>query len=283
MRSFDSTQNVAPIDDTPEDYGTSGRPATRPKSPRASPTKKMPTTKGSPRKPVRSPERGDYMAKQRALEMASDSEEEEEEEEARDEATAATRADGSAYSNVPAPGVKPLVLANEELMKLAENRMTKKKPTIVFDDDDDEDVMPTQTASQMPRRSPGSPKSPKKRQRSAEPPDEPPMSPPLGFVARTINAAAEVLGFSSPFKASALSPRFDGGVASPGAPTLMSPGTMRNVVGSIARSVLDDEDADARETRVEWGSRTGYEAKRGARRALDLGDENTSPSKRARL
>lgn len=251
-----------------------------------SPTKARLAANGSPKKPSvmpRSPERGAYMAKQRTLEMASDSEMEEEEERYEAVATAATRADGSEYSNVPAPGVKPLVLASQDAMKMAENRMTKKKPTIVFDDDDDEEVMPTQTASQMPRRSPSSPKSPKKRQRSAEPPVEPPVSPAIGFVARTINAAAEVLGFSSPFKASAPpSPRVGGGFASPGAPTLMSPGTMRNVVGSIARSVLDDEDADARDAKVEWGSRTGYEAKSGARRALDVGDENASPSKRAK-
>lgn len=275
---------MAPIDDTPEDYGTGRATAPRPRSPRASPTKKTVAVNGSPKKTVaRSPERGAYMAKQRALEMASDSEEEGEEERYEAAAaTATTRADGSEYSNVPAPGVKPLVLASQDAMALAETRMTKKKPTIVFDDDDEE-VMPTQTASQMPRRSPSSPKSPKKRQRSEEPPAEPPMSPALGFVARTINAAAEVLGFSSPFKASAPpSPRFGGGFASPGAPALMSPGTMRNVVGSIARSVLDDEDADARDSRVEWGSRTGYEAKSGARRALHIDDENASPSKRAK-
>ena len=218
------------------------------------------------------------MANQRALEMASESEDEGED--ARVEAATATTAnDGSAFTNVPAPGVKPLVVANDEVMAKAKERRTK--PKILFDDDDDDDdVMPTQTASQLLRRASPSPrKSPAKRTRTDE--NDAPASPAIGVLKRTVNAAAEALGFSSPFKTSAPPSPLIGGfrLQSPGAPVMMSPGTMRNVVGSVARSVMDDDD-DVRANKVEWGSKSGYEAKAGARRKLALGE--TSPSKRAR-
>jgi hypothetical protein len=242
-----------------------------------------------------SPERGKYMANQRALEMESESDDEDELTAA---ATAKTTKSGEEFSNVPAAGVKPLVLASEEAKKLALERKTK-KPTIVFDDDDDdeEEIMPTQTASQMRRTSPKkspkkspkrvstSPGSPAKRRKVAEP--DILASPPVGLLGRAVNAAAEALGFSSPFRPSRASEPGSplvgaGGFASPSAPTslMMSPGTMTNIVGSVARSVLDDDDDHA--GKVEWGSRGGYDGKRGARRALDLTDENASPSKKSK-
>jgi|TARA_B100001142_G_scaffold196057_1_gene194925 hypothetical protein len=232
------------------------------------------------------------MANQRALEMESESEDEDELVMA---ATAKATQEGE-FSNVPAPGVKPLLLASPNAKKLALERKTK-KPTIVFDDDDDDDdeeIMPTQTASQMqtsppkkspkksPKRASTSPRSPAKRRKVVEP--DVPASPPIGIVGRVVNAAAEALGFSSPFKASQAESPLVGaaGFASPSAPTslMMSPGTMTNIVGSVARSVLDDDEDHA--GKVEWGSRGGYEGgKRGARRKLDLADENASPSKKS--
>ena len=280
-------QKIAPIDDTPEDYGGG---ETQARSPRrdggaANASRTMRATTSSPG-------RGKYMANQRALEMESESEDEDELVMA---ATAKATQEGE-FSNVPAPGVKPLLLASPNAKKLALERKTK-KPTIVFDDDDDDDdeeIMPTQTASQMqtsppkkspkksPKRASTSPRSPAKRRKVVEP--DVPASPPIGIVGRVVNAAAEALGFSSPFKASQAESPLVGaaGFASPSAPTslMMSPGTMTNIVGSVARSVLDDDEDHA--GKVEWGSRDGYEGgKRGARRKLDLADENASPSKKS--
>ena len=282
-------QKIAPIDDTPEDYGGGESQARSPRrdggAANASRTMRATTS---------SPGRGKYMANQRALEMESESEDEDELVTA---ATAKATQEGDEFSNVPAPGVKPLLLASPNAKKLALERKTK-KPTIVFDDEDDEDeeeeIMPTQTASQMqtsppkksPKRASTSPGSPAKRRKVVAP--EVPASPPIGIVGRVVNAAAEALGFSSPFKASQAgapeSPLVGAaGFASPSAPTslMMSPGTMTNIVGSVARSVLDDDEDHA--GKVEWGSRGGYEGgKRGARRKLDLADENASPSKKSK-
>ena len=69
----------------------------------------------------------------------------------------------------------------------------------------------------------------------------------------------------------------------------LSPRTMTNVVGSVARSVLDDDDARASDSKVEWGAKGAYASgakKRGARRALDVGADldraDVSPTKKTR-
>ena len=176
-----------------------------------------------------------------------------------------------------APGVKPLVLANASEQAAA--RRTK-KPTIVYDDDDDdeddmtgrESIMPTQTASQMAPTQPISPpRSPPKRQKTTSHEDEQvPASPPIGFIKRAINTAAEALGLGSPFKSPSAH------ASSPGLPRslMMSPRTMNNVVGSVARSVLDDEDARGIDrSNMEWGSKGGYAAGSKAKRKLKLDDD----------
>ena len=197
------------------------------------------------------------MANQRALEMEDESDEEEAEEETARAARAATDADGREFSNVPAPGVAPLVLKSDEALMMATERRKKPKPKIVYDDESDEEIMPTQTASQMPRTS--SPSRPRTADQENEPPA--PASPLIGIIGRAVNAAAEALGFTSPFKPSAPSSPIVGGLglASPGAPAslALSPRTMTNVVGSVARSVLDDDDARASDSKVEWGACAG--------------------------
>ena len=229
------------------------------------------------------------MANQRALEMEDESDEEEAEEETARAARAATDADGREFSNVPAPGVSPLVLKSHEALMMATERRKKPKPKIVYDDESDEEIMPTQTASQMPRTS--SPSRPRTADQENEPPA--PASPLIGIIGRAVNAAAEALGFTSPFKPSAPSSPIVGGLglASPGAPAslALSPRTMTNVVGSVARSVLDDDDARASDSKVEWGAKGAYASgakKRGARRALEVGADldraDVSPTKKTR-
>jgi hypothetical protein len=171
------------------------------------------------------------------MEDDDDDDESEEEEDTFGGGGLKAKMDEEAYLVRPADGVKPLVLAREDAAALAAHRRVK-KPVIVYDDDDEDDeseeVIPTQ--------------------------GEPPKSPQIGLLGRAVNAAAEALGFSSPFKSLVLSPR-----------------TMANVVGSVARSVLDDEDArDIDNARVEWAARDGYTARAGvgAKRPLDFDDDS---------
>ena len=126
------------------------------------------------------------MANQRELEMEDESDEEEAEEETARAARAATDADGREFSNVPAPGVAPLVLKSDEALMMATERRKKPKPKIVYDDESDEEIMPTQTASQMPRTS--SPSRPRTADQENEPPA--PASPLIGILGRAVNAAA---------------------------------------------------------------------------------------------
>ena len=218
------------------------------------------------------------MAKQRALQMDDDDSDEDAEREN------AKENEPEEYLVKAAPGVKPLVLANASEQAAA--RRTK-KPTVVYDDDDDDDddddmtgresIMPTQTASQMALTQPISPpRSPPKRQKTTLQEDEEvPASPPIGFIKRAINTAAEALGLGSPFKSPSAH------ASSPGLPRslMMSPRTMNNVVGSVARSVLDDEDARGIDrSNMEWGSKGGYAAGSKAKRKLKLDDDGDDAS-----
>ena len=217
------------------------------------------------------------MAKQRALQMDDDDSDEDAEREN------AKENEPEEYLVKAAPGVKPLVLANASEQAAA--RRTK-KPTVVYDDDDDDDdddmtgresIMPTQTASQMALTQPISPpRSPPKRQKTTSQEDEEvPASPPIGFIKRAINTAAEALGLGSPFKSPSAH------ASSPGLPRslMMSPRTMNNVVGSVARSVLDDEDARGIDrSNMEWGSKGGYAAGSKAKRKLKLDDDGDDAS-----
>lgn len=212
------------------------------------------------------------MSKQRVLQMEDDDSDEDTQQEN------AKENQQEEYLVKAAPGVKPLVLANASEQAAA--RRTK-KPTIVYDDDDDDDeddmtgresIMPTQTASQMAPTQPISPpRSPPKRQKTTSHEDEQvPASPPIGFIKRAINTAAEALGLGSPFKSPSAH------ASSPGLPRslMMSPRTMNNVVGSVARSVLDDEDARGIDrSNMEWGSKAGYAAGSKAKRKLKLDDD----------
>ena len=217
------------------------------------------------------------MAKQRALQMDDDdSDEDTEQENAKENGP-------EEYLVKAAPGVKPLVLANASEQAAA--RRTK-KPTVVYDDDDDDDdddmtgresIMPTQTASQMALTQPiPPPRSPPKRQKTTSQEDEEvPASPPIGFIKRAINTAAEALGLGSPFKSPIAH------ASSPGLPRslMMSPRTMNNVVGSVAQSVLDDEDARGIDrSNMEWGSKGGYAAGSKAKRKLKLDDDGDNAS-----
>jgi len=218
------------------------------------------------------------MAKQRALQMDDDDSDEDIEQE---NAKENEQAD---YLVKAAPGVKPLVLAYASEQVAA--RRTK-KPTVVYDDDDDDDdeedmtgresIMPTQTASQMALTQPISPpRSPPKRQKTTlQEEEEVPASPPIGFIKRAINTAAEALGMGSPFKSPVAH------ASSPGLPRslMMSPRTMNNVVGSVAQSVLDDEDARGIDrSNMEWGSKGGYAAGSKAKRKLKLDDDGDDAS-----
>lgn len=217
------------------------------------------------------------MAKQRALQMDDDDSDEDTEQEN------AKENEQVDYLVKAPPGVKPLVLANASEQVAA--RRTK-KPMVVYDDDDDDDeddmtgresIMPTQTASQMALTQPISPphSSPKRQKTTLQEDEEVPASPPIGFIKRAINTAAEALGLGSPFKSPIAH------ASSPGLPRslMMSPRTMNNVVGSVARSVLDDEDARGIDrSNMEWGSKGGYAAGSKAKRKLKLDDDGNDVS-----
>jgi hypothetical protein len=182
------------------------------------------------------------MAKQRALQMDDDDSDEDAEREN------AKENEPEEYLVKAAPGVKPLVLANASEQAAA--RRTK-KPTVVYDDDDDDEKTTSQEDEEVP------------------------ASPPIGFIKRAINTAAEALGLGSPFKSPSAH------ASSPGLPRslMMSPRTMNNVVGSVARSVLDDEDARGIDrSNMEWGSKGGYAAGSKAKRKLKLDDDGDDAS-----
>ena len=262
---------MAPIDDTPEEFEDSqAAAATRGgvKSSAKAPTPTSPSVVGR------------YMAKVRALMMDDDDDDddgggEEEENDGGDNETDAEREAREAQFLVkPAKGVKPLVLKGEQAAELMNKRRVK-KPVIIDDDDDegDEEVIGTQTESQIPNApaSPSKATSPK-RKRAGEDQDDIMVSPKRpSIVGRAINA---VVGMLSPLRSQPTSPLIGvnaAGLASPGLPNsvLVSPGSMRNIVGNVARSVLDD--GETRQGKVEWGSARAYDAKRqpNAKRSLE--------------
>ena len=250
-------KGLAPIDDTPEEYGTSQM------------TMMTATATAVAAAAAAAATTTSRLEGQRALKMEDDDDDDESEEEEDTFGGGGLKAkmDEEAYLVRPADGVKPLVLAREDAAALAAHRRVK-KPVIVYDDDDEDDeseeVIPTQ--------------------------GEPPKSPQIGLLGRAVNAAAEALGFSSPFKSPVIAGgRYQTTMASPSgasaamqSPNLpralvLSPRTMANVVGSVARSVLDDEDArDIDNARVEWAARDGYTARAGvgAKRPLDFDDDS---------
>jgi hypothetical protein len=253
---------VAPIDDTPEEFEDSQAAASTrggAKSSSKAPTPTSPSVVGR------------YMAKVRALMMDDDDDDddgggEEEENDGGDNETDAEREAREAQFLVkPAKGVKPLVLKGEQAAELMNQRRVK-KPVIIDDDDDegDEEVIGTQTESQIPNAP--------KRKRAGEDQDDIMVSPKRpSIVGRAINA---VVGMLSPLRSQPTSPLIGvnaAGLASPGLPNsvLVSPGSMRNIVGNVARSVLDD--GETRQGKVEWGSARAYDAKRqpNAKRSLE--------------
>ena len=264
---------MAPIDDTPEEFEDSQAASTRggAKSSAKAPTPTSPSVVGR------------YMAKVRALMMDDDDDDDgdngEEEEEENDgggdnETDAERDAREAQFLVKPAKGVKPLVLKGEQAAELMNQRRVK-KPVIIDDDDDedDEEVIGTQTESQIPNApaSPSKATSPK-RKRAGEDQDDIMVSPKRpSIVGRAINA---VVGMLSPLRSHPTSPLIGvnaAGLASPGLPNsvLVSPGSMRNIVGNVARSVLDD--GETRQGKVEWGSARAYDAKRqpNAKRSLE--------------
>ena len=249
-----STQNVAPIDDTPEDFVNSQEHRASTRGGAQSPTR-MPT-------PTSPSVVGRYMSKVRALMMDDDDDDEDDVDDAGGDAEEDDDDDDdqAEFLVKPAKGVKPLVLKSEQATEMMNKRRIK-KPVIIDDDDEDEEVIATQTESQFPnaRASPAQAASPK-RKRADDDVDDTMVSPKRpSIIGRAINA---VVGMLSPLRSQPSSPVIGNAaaLASPGLPNsvLVSPGSMRNIVGNVARSVLDD--GATRQGKVEWGSASAYAA-----------------------
>jgi len=234
------------------------------------------------------------MSNQRELMMEDEEDEEaetnEEEEEEREREAEREKREAD-FLVKPAKGVKPLVLKSSDADEMASRRRTK-KPVMLDDDDDNEqeEVLGTQVENQarVAKSPPAPATAPATRAASPERATSPKRKMPAeeggdlatpkrqSIVGRAFSA---VVGMLSPLRSTEPSSPLGvdaAALASPGLPNsvLVSPGSMRNIVGSVARSVLDE--GETRADKVEWGAADAYAANNrrlSAKRVLDLGDE----------